>query len=412
MPCSPLVPPSLPPLRARLLNALIARGLPVACMADAGTATAPRCLLDVDGTAAANHPAPFAVAATLFFLTGDVLWKLECSSLAALALRPELAAWREGGDATGGNDFSMLPPGLRVAVLERLFGPALEKAAAWFGCEATFVAAPATEPEWAAPVPLLLTLPCGDTVRMRLFWAHESAARFMLERLEAAPPRPAPHLPSAVAGAVLRCPVEIGGMRLSVREAKTLACGDVLLPEHWTPEAPRLRVSGGPTLACRLDNGALSVLGPDATAPTERGDSFAAREAAMTEAVAHQTSESPKTTASTAPTASDVSQGIQGGENAPTLPILDEAALAGLELPVTFELASLTLRVEELIALAPGHTFALGGDVASVPVFVRVGGRITARGRLVDVGGMPGVQITGTVPPTDGETPAQGGESA
>lgn len=401
MPCSPLVPPSLPPLRARLLNALIARALPVTYMADAGTATAPRCLLDVDGTAAAlDHPAPFAAAATLFFLTGDALWKLECASLAALALRPELAAWREGGDATGGNDFSMLPPGLRVAVLERLFGPALEKAAAWFGCEAAFVAAPAAEPAWADPVPLLLTLPCGDTVRVRLFWANESAARFVLERLEAAPPRPAPRPPSAVAGAVLRCPVEIGGMRLSVEEAKTLTCGDVLLPERWTPETPRLRAPGGAALACRLDNGVLSVLGPDATAPAERGDSFAARETAMTEAVAHQTSESPKTTAATAPDAQTA------------LPILDEAALAGVELPVTFELASLNLRVEELAALAPGHTFALGGDVASVPVFVRVGGRIAARGRLVDVGGMPGVQITGTVPPEDGEAPAQGGESA
>lgn len=395
MPCSPLVPPSLPPLRARLLNALIARALPVACMADAGTAAAPRCLLDVDGTAAANHPAPFAAAATLFFLTGDALWKLECASLAALALRPELAAWREGdaADATGGNDFSMLPPGLRVAVLERLFSPALEKAAAWFGCEAAFVAAPATEPEWADPVPLILTLPCGDTVRLRLFWAHESAARFVLERLEAAPPRPAPRPLSAVAGAVLRCPVEIGGMRLSVGEAKTLTCGDVLLPERWTPEAPRLRVPGGAASVCRLDNGVLSVLGPDPAASTERGDSFVAKETAMTEAVARRMPESPKTTAAVpdAPTA---------------LPILDEAALAGVELPVTFELASLTLRVEELAALAPGHTFALGGDVASVPVFVRVGGRIAARGRLVDVGGMPGVQITGTVPPEDGETPA------
>lgn len=404
MSCSPLIPPSLPPLRARLLNALITRALPVECPADAGTTTAPRCLLNVDGALAAlEHPAPFAAAATLFFLTGDALWKLECSSLAALALRPELAAWQEGdaADATDGNDFSLLPPGLRVAVLERLFGSALEKAAAWLGCEAAFVGAPATEPAWAAPLPLILTLPSGETVHVRLFWANEAAARFVLERLEAAPPRPAPaRLPPAVAGAVLRCAVEIGGMRLPVREAKTLACGDVLLPEHWTPEAPRLRVPGGAALACRLDNGVLSVLGPDAAALAGREESFAAREAVMTEAVAEQASESRAEAA-----AHDA-----GG--AASAPVLDEAALAGVELTVTFELAGLTLRVEELAALAPGHTFALGGDVASVPVFVRVGGRLAARGRLVDVGGMPGVQITGAVPPEDGETPAQGSESA
>ena len=41
------------------------------------------------------------------------------------------------------------------------------------------------------------------------------------------------------------------------------------------------------------------------------------------------------------------------------------------------------------------YTFALNGDASSVPVLLRIGGRIAARGRLVDVGGMPGVQITG-----------------
>ena len=73
--------------------------------------------------------------------------------------------------------------------------------------------------------------------------------------------------------------------------------------------------------------------------------------------------------------------------------LLEQKEINALELPVTFELASISLRVEELAAITPGHTFALGGDVTSVPVFLRVGGRLMARGRLVDVGGMPGVQI-------------------
>ena len=80
---------------------------------------------------------------------------------------------------------------------------------------------------------------------------------------------------------------------------------------------------------------------------------------------------------------------------APLKPEQERQAVAALELPVTFELARLSLRVEEIAALAPGYTFALNGDASSVPVLLRIGGRIAARGRLVDVGGMPGVQITG-----------------
>ena len=75
--------------------------------------------------------------------------------------------------------------------------------------------------------------------------------------------------------------------------------------------------------------------------------------------------------------------------------LLPSEALDALELPVTFELVSLKLRVDEVAALAPGLTFALGGDVASVPVRIRIGERLAAQGRLVDVGGMPGIQITG-----------------
>ena len=88
-----------------------------------------------------------------------------------------------------------------------------------------------------------------------------------------------------------------------------------------------------------------------------------------------------------------------GAENAP---LLQREELNAMELPVTFELASLSLRVEEVAALTPGYTFALSGDASSVPVFLRVGGRIAAKGRLVDVGGMPGVQITGMALDGDG----------
>ena len=89
--------PSLPPLRARLLNALVSRALPLDFAADAGTTPPAVCRLDVNGgAAAAEGGAPFASGAELFLLTGDSVWKVELSSLEALSLRPELAAWRAG----------------------------------------------------------------------------------------------------------------------------------------------------------------------------------------------------------------------------------------------------------------------------------------------------------------------------
>lgn len=371
---SPVLP-SLPPLRARLLNALVSRALPLDFAADAGTTPPAVCRLDVNGgAAAAEGGAPFASGAELFLLTGDSVWKVELSSLEALSLRPELAAWRAGaaGEAGGlpsGNDFSALPAPLSLAVLERLFAPALDSLARWLGCETRFCSAPVPETAWGGPLPLTLALPDGERVYLRLFWNNEQAARFVLERLETLPLRAVPDAAGALPGAVLPCPLEVGGMSLSPGEAASLAPGDILLPERWTPEAPRLLLPGGTALACRLENGVLSVLGPDATLPPPCGGYPDSSEVTMTESV---------------------SEHAAGGT-----PLLDREAVAALELPVTFELARLSLRVEEIAALAPGYTFALNGDASSVPVLLRIGGRIAARGRLVDVGGMPGVQITG-----------------
>ena len=367
--------PSLPPLRARLLNALVSRALPLDFAADAGTTPPAVCRLDVNGgAAAAEGGAPFASGAELFLLTGDSVWKVELSSLEALSLRPELAAWRAGaaGEAGGlpsGNDFSALPAPLSLAVLERLFAPALDSLARWLGCETRFCSAPVPETAWGGPLPLTLALPDGERVYLRLFWADEGAARFFFFFLSALPLRVVPDAAGALPGAVLLCPLEVGGMSLSPGEAASLAPGDILLPERWTPEAPRLLLPGDTALACRLENGVLSVLGPDATLPSPCGGYPDSSEVTMTESV---------------------SEHAAGGT-----PLLDREAVAALELPVTFELARLSLRVEEIAALAPGYTFALNGDASSVPVLLRIGGRIAARGRLVDVGGMPGVQITG-----------------
>ena len=61
--------------------------------------------------------------------------------------------------------------------------------------------------------------------------------------------------------------------------------------------------------------------------------------------------------------------------------------------------------------LVPGHTLALGGETPSPVVDIRVAGQLLAQGRLVDVGGMPGVQITRMhAAGQDGGTPQGAGD--
>lgn len=226
------------PLTGASAQLLDHRALPLEFTADAGTETDTLCRLEANGkVAAVESPAPFAPAATLFVLTGDSLWKAELSSLEALALRPELAAWRtphleEGEGGPRKMSFPLCPRLSASPVLERLFGPALDKLAHWLGCETKFTSAPLSETAWADPLPLTLTLPGGEALYLRLFWSDERAARFVLERLESLPPRVVSDTMGIVADAMLRCPVEVGGRTLSPEEAAALAPGDILLPER------------------------------------------------------------------------------------------------------------------------------------------------------------------------------------
>jgi type III secretion protein Q len=73
---------------------------------------------------------------------------------------------------------------------------------------------------------------------------------------------------------------------------------------------------------------------------------------------------------------------------------------ADLELTVTFELERKLMTLAEISALAPGAAFPLGTDPLA-PVTLTVGGRALARGRLVDMGGVLGVQVTAIVSGAD-----------
>jgi flagellar motor switch protein FliM len=69
------------------------------------------------------------------------------------------------------------------------------------------------------------------------------------------------------------------------------------------------------------------------------------------------------------------------------------AALAAAPIEVTAELARLTLRGEELLALAPGVVLSVAA-ARNRAVVLRAGGEIWAEGELVDVEGELGVRVT------------------
>lgn len=401
---TPYISPPLSPERARLFNALTARDLPWEFEVEGRP-----CALDA-GPDAWGEAVPFQAACAAHIRVGDGVWRVEAGSLELLLLHPEVAG--AGGEAL----LSELPGELILALLEYLFGPLLERAAAWLRTSVTFAEA-AAEPSAASGeataagsggsgwVGLTLTLRPeedagsagperpGRTVPLRLYYPDAQSARYLAARLGDLPRRrgPAADLP-------VLCGLEAGYVRLTVAEARGLAPGDVLLPEAWTPEAPRLRLPGGPVFVCRAvaaDAGRMEILGPvvpvnpvplqEEPMPTENPP-----DAAL----------SPDSEPSVAPFAVDADS---------------------LELTVRFELDRLTLTVGEVASLAAGFTFALHGDPAS-PVTLRVGDKAVAEGRLVDLNGIPGVQLTrilaprGAVPSvpdgtTGGGMPADGDES-
>ena len=75
-------------------------------------------------------------------------------------------------------------------------------------------------------------------------------------------------------------------------------------------------------------------------------------------------------------------------------PLLSQEQLNDLELEVCFALPSLKLPLGECAKLTPGYTFTLGQDVEHLPIQVLVGGQAVAKGRLVEVAGSLGVQLT------------------
>ena len=369
----------LPPGTARLWNALACRLLPADVTLDNGQQSAPA----VEATCPVTGGESGEEAAFTLYVNLNGLWRVELGNLDLLALRPELDVWLQ---ADADNRFAMLPEGLIRAVLERLFLPVLDAISRHTGMPALFVGTPraSTRPMFTEHLNMLLRVR-GDrplACPVRVAWQDTATLVPVVERLESLSLR-RPHLP-ALADANLEAGLVIGGMRLTPKELASLNTGDVLLPPSLTPKEPRLLLASGLTLACALNGDTLTLRAVETTAAHA-----AHGEQNMSDTVTENTV-SPEAVS-----------------EQPAAPLLEQGDLEKLELNITFELPGLRLPLSECARLVPGHTFTLSADASNLPVTVRAGGRAVALGRLVDVGGTVGVQLTQLA-----GTPAEAGSPA
>lgn len=159
--------------------------------------------------------------------------------------------------------------------------------------------------------------------------------------------------------------IEAGYGFLHAREVLGLKPLDIVLLDHFGPKPVTggpvwLRVSGtGGVFPGHLDGAGVTVLG-----------SFHLRAHAMADQAEGETS-----------AATDGSH--------PT----SEALLRELPVQITCEIGRVTLSAREVLELRPGAVVPVGRPLAG-PVDLTAGGRIVARGELVDVEGEIGVRVT------------------
>lgn len=161
--------------------------------------------------------------------------------------------------------------------------------------------------------------------------------------------------------------IEAGYGFLPGRELLGVQPGDIVMLDHFGPKPVTggpvwLRLSGG-VFPGHLDGDGVTMLG-----------SFYPRAQAM-----------PQST-------QEPSEG-EGGAPEGTSHPANEALLRELPVQVTCEIGRVTLSAREVLELRPGAVVPVGRPLAG-PVDLTAGGRVIARGELVDVEGEIGVRVT------------------
>ena len=285
------------------------------------------------------------------------IWNLEVGNPLVLFLHPALSTV---------STETILPEELQQALLELLLTPLLTDLEALLGGTITL-----SEPSKVAPLChiALEWHSDGINVPLRIGVPGAGPVLTLLEKLRVLP----------TAGAVpdeipMEIGVEAGCMRIALEELAELAVGDVLLPDDYPAAQGWLTLNLEPInnafqLRCELLGTTVKVAGFVASSQEEF----------MTDMTENAQEVLPQDAAETT-------------ENAPVIqgtpPDVNQ-----LEVTLTFELERRLMTVREIGELAPGYTFALGCD-GTAPVTLRVNGKALGTGRLVDMNGVLGVQIT------------------
>ena len=295
--------------------------------------------------------ADFTPAFTLGVKWNKAVWNLEIGNPLVLSLHPALTTVPAE---------TVLPEALQQALLELLLTPLLSNLEALLG-------GPLTLTSFLEAVPLChITLEWHDdnmSVPVRIGVPGATSALTLLGKLRNLP------LTAVIPDEIpMEVGVETGRMRITVAELADLAVGDVLLPDDYPAAQGGLSLNLAPMndtfqLRCELLGTTVRVASL-AASPQEEFMTENAEEVLLQE------------NAKNAPV-------VQG-----TPPDVNQ-----LEVTLTFELERRLMTVREIGELAPGYTFALGCD-GTAPVTLRVNGKALGTGRLVDMNGVLGVQIT------------------
>ncbi len=339
----PFRAPAFSPLEAHVFNVLCTRAQPWAVpLADRA------CTLE-----AAAFAVPFRPVCAFDVPCGERTWRGELGSLRFLALHPALADVPPE---------AALPPNLQLAVLELLAAPLLDRMQAFMETPLAIRDARMTDAEEPAfcAVPLTLRVPEASApagfipVPIRLCLPDRESALGLAERLDRLPRR---RTKGGAAAVPIPVSLEAGRMRLVLNELAGLEQDDILLPETYPAREGLLTLrlcaaSHARTFACTVEGAAATITSVDSVL-----------EEPMPEAT-------------------------QTADAAPS----ERADTGELEVTLTFELERRLMTVRDVETLAPGYTFAFGGD-ALAPVTLRANGKAIGTGRLVDLDGTLGVQV-------------------
>jgi type III secretion system YscQ/HrcQ family protein len=167
--------------------------------------------------------------------------------------------------------------------------------------------------------------------------------------------------------------IEAGYGFLPTGAVVALVAGDVVVLDHFGPKP----ITGGP-VSLRIGHGAFTAH-LDGAGVTVLS-SFHLRAAAMATPDEKNEAHSPEPS---------LLPGDSAGGPAPP----SEQLLRELPVQITCEIGRITLSAREVLELRPGSVLPVGRPLAG-PVDLTAGGRVIARGELVDVEGEIGVRVT------------------